>query len=92
MNHLPVLKIEIEAVRTQVSTLLTDRNNEINEHIVKSLKNQLSEDWVIAEIDAAVKRCLKQAIEDISNNYQMRNAITDLVAGIIAKKLSDNAI
>lgn len=91
MSTLPIIKIEIEGLRRQVCSGLLGINDEINKYVMKSLEKQMTEEWVIVEIDNAVKECLKKAIEGIANDYRMRSAMTELVSNVIAEKLSGGA-
>lgn len=88
MSNLPIIRIELDGVRNTVAAMLTDKNKEISEYVIKSLEKQITEDWVIEEIDTAVKSCLKSAIASVANDYQMRSAITELISNAVTHKLT----
>lgn len=88
MNNMPIIRLEIERLRHSVTNVMLDSNNEINAIISESLNKQLTEGWVMQEIDLAVKECLKEAIKGIANSYQLRNAITESISNVIVDKLN----
>jgi hypothetical protein len=87
MNGYPIIKIQIDGIRSSVLKAFDASNLEINAYVLRSLDNMLQEEWVIAEIDEAVKSCLKQAIKGIAGNYQMKQAIEDVLCETILKKI-----
>lgn len=89
MRDITTLRIEIDGLRTCVGEALVSRNAEINRLVIDSLEKQLTEEWVMAEIDKSVKSCLTSAIENIANDYHMRNAITDLISNVVVKKIGE---
>lgn len=86
--NIPILKFELERVKESVATMLTDRNGEINNMIIKSLDAQLTEEWVAKEINDAVQECLKGVIKNIGNNYSLRATIEDAIVEAVSKGIS----
>jgi hypothetical protein len=86
--NIPILKFELERVKESVAAMLTDRNGEINNMIIKSLDAQLTEEWVAKQINDAVQDCLKSAIKDMGNNYSLRTVIEDAILEAVSKGIS----
>lgn len=87
----PIIKIELEGLSQQVRAMLVTRNEEINKIIEQTLEQQLSEDWVIARIDAAVRDALSNGIRAIADHPYLRDAITDAIATQVADRLRNPA-
>lgn len=85
MRDFPVLKIELEGVRQAVAHALVSREESINKMILQSLEEQLTEDWVVESINAAVKQCLVKSIQEVSDNWTLRGAISKLIAESVSK-------
>lgn len=86
--NIPILKFELERVKDSVATMLIDRNNEINDMIIKSLDAQLTEEWVAKQINEAVQECLKSAIKDMGSNYPLRKVIEHAIVEAVSKSIS----
>lgn len=88
MYNMPILKMEIQGLRHSVLHAMNQSNDDLNKIVSESINKQLTEDWVMQEIDLAVKKCLKEAIEGIANSYQLRSAITESISNVIIDKLN----
>ncbi len=88
MYDMPILKFELSGLQHSIAKMLVERNGEINKHVIQSIDRQLTEDWVISEIDSAVKKCLQRAISEIANDYNLRCTITELISKTVSEKLS----
>ena len=86
--NMPIIRFELDRVKESVASMLCDRNDEINNYIIQALNKELSESWVIDEIDCAVKNALKNAIGDIATDWNLQQAISKLIAVEVAKKLA----
>jgi hypothetical protein len=53
---MPVLRFELDRIKESVASMLVDRGGEINKMIIKSLDDQLTQEWVAKEIDDANTR------------------------------------
>lgn len=85
MRDFPVLRIEIEGVRQTVAHALVAKEEAINKMVLKSLEDQLTEDWVTDAINSAVKQCLVKSIDQVSDNWALRDAISKLIGESIRK-------
>jgi signal recognition particle GTPase len=88
MNTLPILRIELEGVRANVAHMLNANNESINKMVLDSLEKQLTEEWVQQQIDQAVKDCLHKSIVKVADDWQLQNAITQLIGEAIAKMIA----
>lgn len=88
LNEIPVIKIELQGLRHTVVSMLTTRNDELNDLVIKSIEQQINEDWVVGRINETVREMLEQAIKDISSNWELKNAIRELVCESITKIIS----
>ena len=86
--NLPVLRIELEGIKQNIAHMFNQNNDELNKMVQETIESQLTEDWVQGEINQAVRSCMKSAIEDIANNWKLKNAITELMVDSIEKTIS----
>lgn len=84
---IPRLRIDLEGVRTSINTMLIQHNDDINKIVIDSLNKQITEDWIQSEIDNAVKIALKKSIEGIATQWELREAISNLIAKSVAKMI-----
>ena len=87
MSELPIIRIELERVKYAVASMISDRNDELNAYVLESLNRQLTEEWVMTEIDLAVKECLSKTIKNISNDYGLQQAIYSSLLNVIIPKV-----
>jgi hypothetical protein len=87
MTDFPVITIELSSLRRRVAHAFININDELNQRVIESIEKQITEEWVLAEIDKSVKECMKSAIEAVATDFRMRNVMTDLVINTISKKL-----
>lgn len=87
MYDMPILKFELSGLQHSIAKMLVERNCEINKHVIESIDRQLTEEWVISEIDSAVKKCLQRSISEIANDYNLRYTITALISKTVSEKL-----
>lgn len=89
MIEIPRIRIELEGVKSAVSSMLTHHNSEINDLITKSIESQINEEWFVEHINVTVKNMLENAVTDMSSNWELRQAISNLVSSTVAKMISD---
>ncbi len=89
--QLPVLRIELEGVKQNIAHMFSKNNDELNKMVQETIASQLTEEWVQGEINQAVRDCMKSAIEDIANNWKLKNAITELMVDYIEKIISKDS-
>ena len=88
--EMPIIRIEIERLKSCVNTMLSTHSIELNAYVKKSIEDQIQAEWVMQEIDMEVKTAIHKAIKGISNNYHLTNAIEDLIARTLAEKFREN--
>lgn len=89
MIEIPRIRIELEGVKSVVSSMLTHHNSEINDLITKSIESQINAEWFVEHINVTVKNMLENAVTDMSSNWELRRAISNLVSSSVAKMISD---
>jgi hypothetical protein len=87
MNEMPILRFELDGVRSRVAHMLSSKNDELNELVLQSLDRQLTQEWVMAEIDAAVKGALLSAIRSVGDNYTVRSALNEVICGVVSENI-----
>ncbi len=85
MIDVPILRIELEGVRSSVVTMLQDRNDELNKMIAQEIDATLKLEWVQEKISYVVKEMIGKAIDKVSNNYQLQDAIASLVSNAVTE-------
>ena len=88
MNELPILRIELDGVRSNIAHMFNANNNELNEMVKASLDKTLTHAWVAERIDFNVRECIRQAVEGISNNYELRTAISEAIVDQVIRNIN----
>jgi len=88
MQNMPMIKIEIEGLKSNVIHLFNDTNKDFSDNIIKTIERTLSAEWVQAEINRAVEDCVIEAIRKVSNSYQLQQCISELIGESIEKIVS----
>jgi len=88
-NRIPGLKLELESVKQYIATMLIDRNNEINEMVLKTLDRTLNEEWVAREISEQVRECVKNAISDMTEVSELTYTIKEVLAKHISSVIEE---
>jgi len=91
MLNMPMLKIEIEGLRYSVIHAFDGHNKDFSEHVADTLEKTLTEEWVKKSVQEAVNECIKTAVKNISGNYQMQRAITDLMSDKLCTIINKSA-
>ena len=87
-----ILKIELEHIKTSVRTMLQNRSNEMQQMITESLERTINEDWVQDSINQAVKVVVKDAIDDVTKSYKLKQAIAELIDDAVVKMVRNTKI
>ena len=83
---MPIIRIEIERLKSCVNMMLSTHSTELNAYVKKSIEEQIQAEWLMKEIDKEVKEAIYKSIKGISSNYQLIHAIEDLIAKTLADK------
>lgn len=89
MTEIPRLRIELEGIKATVAHMFAQNQDALLEMISETLERTLNQEWIQEEINREVENCIRKAIADVSNNYNLRSAITNMVADQVDKLLSE---
>lgn len=64
-------------------------NQELSVAVAESIERQVTAEWVQEEIDRNVRECIKKAVGDVSNNYNLSRCITNLISDQIANIIEE---
>jgi len=87
-----ILKIELEHIKTSVRTMLQNRSNEMQQMVTESLERTINEDWVQDSINQAVKTIVKDAIDEVTKSYKLKQAIAELIDDTVVKMVRSTKI
>ena len=83
MQQIPLLRIELEGLKQNVTMMFNQNNEALNKMVLDTLEKTLTEKWVQEKVNQEVTNCIEAAIKEISNNWKLRSAITDLISSSI---------
>jgi len=81
----PVLRFEMEGIKHTVQHMFNEHNNELSRMVTNEIEQQLSQEWLQLEITKNVSTCMEKAVKDVSNNWKLQNAITNLIGDAVAE-------
>ncbi len=87
----PVLRIELEGLKQNIATMFNQNNDELNKMVIETIENKLTAEWVQAEINSAVEYCIRNAIKEVSGNWKLQAAITELISENIEKLITKDS-
>ena len=85
MLDMPKIRIELEGISRTVQHMFATHNDELNTIICEKLDKTLNKDWVKNIIGEEVEKLVRKSVPNIRNNYQLRDAIENLVADNLTK-------
>jgi hypothetical protein len=88
MHDIPRIHIELEGTRRTIQAAFLDHDNDMSKMVQDSIEKTLTKGWVESEIQDQVNKMIRSAIEDITNNYELKRAISDLVANRITEVIN----
>jgi len=86
---LPRIRIELEGIRQYTEHAFLQNNEELSKMVIDEIERQLQLNWVQDKIRLSVELCIKEAIDDVSNNYKLKSAITELIGDSIEKLIKE---
>lgn len=89
MYNQPRLKIEIEGLKQSVVQIFNQNNQELSDMVTKTIEDRLKSEWVQDQINLAVEQCIREAISNVSNNYELQRALTNLISASVAELISE---
>ena len=86
---MPRINIELEGIRQNIQHMFSKNQGDLMEVISKTLEETLTEEWVKHRIKVEVAACVENAIKDIANNYELKNAITKTIVANLTPLFED---
>lgn len=87
--EIPIITIEVNGMRETIKQALMNYNNEFNTLVSASVDKAFNIDAISAKIDGQVELALNNAINGISENYQIKEIVRNLVMASLTLKLED---
>ena len=85
-----VLRFELSILREEITALLSDRGNRMEELTRQYLAETLTEEWVADQVREAVREAVRQAIKSIATSHQLRitleQSLVSKIAGLVAEE------
>ena len=75
----PVLRLEFEGLRHGVMHAINLKSDELNEMIQKAVDEYVTVENLQGRINLSVSKAMDKAIEDIADNYAVREAVMAIV-------------
>lgn len=82
----PIITIEVSGLRETIKQALMAYNNEFNDMVSASVDKAFNIDAISAKIDGQVELALNNAINEISEHYQIKEIVKDIVLASLANK------
>lgn len=89
MIDIPRLRIELDSVKQVTHHMLMTNQSELNDMVLQALEKTLNQEWVQEQIQEQVNMAVHQAIANVSNNYPLKQAITDLIATQLRERVQE---
>lgn len=84
---IPYFRIELEGFKANVMHALARHNEDLAKLIQQRLDESMSQEWVLAEIDTAVTKAIRNAIENMCNNRDVARALEDIMAKTVVEAI-----
>jgi phospholipid N-methyltransferase len=82
----PIIKIELEGLRKQISTALMSNNNEFDKMISEAIEKSFTVETIQHKIDMQVAKALDNAIDCLGSSLPVREIIEDIVVKSLEQK------
>lgn len=87
MNVGPIIKIEMEGLKSSVMHYMQQHNDDFNAMVKDTLERTLTEDWVKQSIQEAVNKTVQNAIDRLGDNLQLRDAVSSALSKALAQMI-----
>ena len=88
--EVPILKLDLEGVRMSVMTHLLQYKDEVDAMTMKIIEETLTEEWIEKSIRDNVRQTIREAINGIPRDYELKNAISEVIAHALKESISEN--
>jgi len=86
----PILRVDLERMKSSISHMFNVENTELQEMVSAELARQLNLECVQALIVEYTRECVHAAIKDLTGNYRLKAAITNMIADMITERLTND--
>lgn len=80
----PVIRFDIEGIKSSVMHVFGVHNNEFSQLIQDTIEKTITMEWVEKSVQTAVDDCIKESINQITSNYELKRAITSVITDTIS--------
>ena len=88
MKHaLPIIKLELDHMKHEISCMLSDHNNEFGAMIQDALERELTLENLQDKIDYQVRIALDKAIKDLGTSFVLRQAFRESFEQLVIDQL-----
>ena len=84
--NIPIIKIEIEGMKESIQNALAVHNDEFNIMISNAVDKSFTVETIQAKIEMQVAKALDNAIDGLSEHYQIKTIVKDIVLASLTKK------
>ena len=85
---MPVLRLELEAIRERVTHAMVLHGEEINQMIAEEVERQLGFETVQRQISNSVGEAIQKVIKGMVDDYELRRAIQETVVAQVVEQLN----
>lgn len=82
---IPIIKIEIEGLRERIGQAFALHNGEFDKMIESAIKKSFTIETIQAKIDMQVAKALDNAIDSLSESYEVKTIIQNIVVKSLTK-------
>ena len=92
MERMPILKLEIEGIRTSICHMISDHNDEINNAMLSEITKAIDSINIEEMVKRGVMECTQSAIKQYFEYGQGRSVITQAVFDALDKNIQTNDV
>ncbi len=83
---IPIIKIQVEGMKQSIQNALAIHGKEFNDMISEAVDKSFTVETIKAKIEMQVAKALDNAIDSLSENYQVKTIMKDIVVQSLVKK------
>ena len=87
----PIIRIEMAGIRHSVMSHMAAQNHEYNEMVQQTLAATLNEKWVRESVQAAVNKTVQEAINNLGDSCNLKDAVNDALSRALTQMISNDA-
>lgn len=78
--NIPILRFEIDHLRQSIQSCFLESHSDLKKRVLDTIDKTLNEQWVQNQIQSAVNECMREAINDLCNNAELKYLLTKLMS------------